>query len=132
MYLDMNHKTHPIIAAIVLGWSIIYALYMTFVSLLVIGPRDFNGHPNSLSANIVGVTFLVASVSQAIAAIILGKQREVKPFIVALIIAAGSCIVGVVGVGHNFISAINPVVINLLLLLLLFVIQQFLFRSKNN
>jgi len=128
----MHHKTNPIITAIVVGWSLIYALYMTFVSLLVMGPRDFNGHPNPHSANIVGGIFLAASIGQAIIAIMLGKKQTIKPFIVALLIAAGSCIAGVVGIGHNFITAVNPVIINLILLLCLFGIQQFLLRSKGN
>lgn len=36
------YKT-PVITAVIVGWSIIYTLYTTLVSLLVIGPNDFNG-----------------------------------------------------------------------------------------
>jgi hypothetical protein len=126
----MHYRTNPTITAIAVGWSFIYALYMTFVSLLVMGPRDFNGNPNSLTANVVGGIFLIATISQAIMAVILTKTQTIKPFRMILLIAAGSCIAGVVGVGHNFISAINPVLINLMVLLLLFCIQQFLLRNK--
>lgn len=128
----MNHKTNAIITTIVLGWSVIYALYMTFVSLLVMGPRDFNGHPNPLSANIVGGIFLVASINQAVTAVMLAKTRTIKPYKMMLLIAISSCIAGIVGVGHNFVTAINPVIVNLMLLLFLFGIQQSLLRPKDS
>lgn len=129
MELATTHKIGSTVAAATMGWSVLYAVYIVFVSLLVLGPRDFNGDPNSLTTNVVGGTLLIASVIQAVLAITAMKRRTERLLILMLLLAGTTIAVASVGLGKAFIVTFTPLHLNLAVLLLLFGIHKFLVRS---
>jgi hypothetical protein len=132
MKRDTTHTVGPTVAALTLGWSMLYAIYIGFVSLLVLGPRDFNGDPNSLTTNVVGGTLLLASIVQAVLAYVVMKRRTETPMLLMLLLTGVSFVIASIGLGKTFIIAFTPLHLNLALLLFLLGMHKLLIRSQSS
>ncbi|PLS82061.1 hypothetical protein CYG49_00295 [Candidatus Saccharibacteria bacterium] len=119
----VKHLLRVAPAILISVWSVVYGGYWTLGAWLTLGPTDFNGNPNSVSTNIVGLTLLATVWVQIAASILLVKRSSWRLRLLLIVAATAPLLTGLLSDEWRATSLYGG---NLLVILVLVAIESFI------